>query len=101
MKQEEVDKLFEEVRELLRLEKLIYESKMTQEDVTRLIALAEKGHPRAEYDYGLYFLVCLNDFESAYAWFQKCNGHARELILNKLATAYSLMKEDLLQENDD
>jgi len=48
MKHEEVDKLFEEVRELLRLEKLIYESKMTQEDVTRLIALAEKGHPRAE-----------------------------------------------------
>ncbi|MFA7055870.1 MAG: hypothetical protein WC134_05015 [Acholeplasmataceae bacterium] len=78
MKQEEVDKLFEDVRELLRLEKLLSENKMTQGDVTRLKVLAEKGHPRAEYDYGLYFLVCLNDFESAYAWFQKCNGHAYE-----------------------
>ena len=78
MKRINLEKLQSEVREVLRIERLIIKGEMELKDISSLKALAEKGHPRAEYDYGLYFLVCLNDFESAYAWFKKCKGHTHE-----------------------
>jgi len=88
MKQEDVDKLFEDVRELLRLEKILSENKMTQEDATSLKSLAEKGHPRAEFDYGIYHLICANDIELAHYWFQRCNSHADVFFLWKLLIAF-------------
>lgn len=93
MKQEEVDKLFEDVREILRLEKLLSENKMTQEDATNLKSLAEKGYPRAEFDYGLFLAIEMKKIEDARVWFDKCRRHADGSLMNKLRKVCALISK--------
>lgn len=91
MKQEEVDKLFEDVRELLRLEKLLSENKMIQEDATSLKSLAVKGYPRAEFDYGLFLAIETKNIEDARVWFDRCCEHAC-VSLHHIVNAYGCEK---------
>lgn len=69
--------MLSDVKEVLRVERLVLEEKMSQEDVDILKEMAERGIPRAEYEYGLFFLVCLHDRKNAQTWFEKCKKHDR------------------------
>ncbi len=97
MKRKVLEKLLSEVREVWKIERLILEGKISQEDVGILKAMAERGIPRAEYDCGLFFLLCLNDADSALEWFEKCKKHANEHLMSKISVANLVIKEDYSQ----
>ena len=91
MKKEHLEILFNDLRELLRIEVLLSKNKMTQEDAESLQALAEKGHPRAEFDYGLFLAMEKKDSQGAKEWFDRCRRHASGSFMNKLRRAYVLI----------
>jgi hypothetical protein len=59
-------KVQDDLVELIRIERLIKLSRMTENDVISLHRLAERGISRAEYDCGLYAFFCLKDAELAH-----------------------------------
>jgi hypothetical protein len=85
--------------ELIRIERLIKLSRMTENDVLSLQNKANRGIPRAEYDCGLYALFCLKDDELAHQWFQRCKKHANGYCLWKLAMVYHMMGNQWIKES--
>jgi hypothetical protein len=85
--------------ELIRIERLLKLSRMTENDVLSLHRLAKKGAPRAEYVCGVYALFCLKDDELAHQWFERCRKHANGYFLWKLAMVYHMMGNQWTKES--
>jgi hypothetical protein len=76
---------------LRRIERLLKLSIITENDVMRLLRLASRGIPRAEYLYGIYAFYYLKNAELTNQWFNKCKRHANGYYLLKLAMFYRTM----------
>jgi hypothetical protein len=85
--------------ELIRIERLIKLSRMTENDVLSLHRLADKGISRADYVCGLYAFFGLKDAELAHQWFQRCRKHANGYFLWKLAMVYHMMGNQWTKES--
>ena len=85
--------------ELMRMERLLKLSIMTENDVISLYRLALRDIPRAEYFCGVYVLFCLKDAELAHQWFERCRKHANGYFLWKLALVYHMMGNKWTKES--
>ena len=86
-------KLFSELKESWRIEEKLLKTNdsLTDEEIAFLKTRAEEGVPLGEFDYGLYFLLSLNDEKTAEEWWNKFFYHSNGYGLWKASGVFAYL----------
>ena len=84
-------KLASELKESWRIEEKLLKTNdsLTDEEIAFLKTRAEEGVPLGEFDYGLYFLLSLNDEKTAEEWWNKFFYHSNGYGLWKASGVFA------------
>ena len=86
-------KLASELKESWRIEEKLLKTNdlLTDEEIAFLKTRAEEGVPLGEFDYGLYFLLSLNDEKTAEEWWNKFFYHSNGYGLWKASGVFAYL----------
>ena len=86
-------KLASELKESWRIEEKLLKTNdsLTDEEIAFLKNRAEEGVPLGEFDYGLYFLLSLNDEKTAEEWWNKFFYHSNGYGLWKASGVFAYL----------
>lgn len=86
-------KLASELKESWRIEEKLLKTNdsLTDEEIAFLKTRAEEGIPLGEFDYGLYFLLMMNDEKTAEEWWTKFFYHSNGYGLWKASGVFAYL----------
>jgi hypothetical protein len=94
MDKESLIELEVQLKEIIRLEKVMKHSLLTQGDVISLSSLADKGIPRAQLLFAVYMLLVERNEAEGYLWLDRCKQRCNALFLLKIRMVIRIWKSE-------
>jgi hypothetical protein len=88
----DLNQIQDDLVELIRIERLLKLTRMTENDVLSLHRLAKKGAPRGQFLYAAYMLLVERNEAKGYLWLNRCKQRCNALFLWKIRMLIRIWK---------